>query len=240
MKFYKFLCQFVKISSHKTALDEPLYKLSAGRSMVEMLGVLAIIGVLSVGAIAGYSKAMMKYKLNKQTESIMQVLNYGLLLHNALNRHTPETFNYSMFPYYEKLNYMPESIKQSGQNYYDIFNNTVNVLYAGSKTNGWETMQIQIKFASATASVSQCLNLFQTCQQAKDVISYITISKRYSDSQSSNGEAIWGNDAYAQNHKTTKAYSLNTLNISDMETLCRSCSDSTSCSFNIFYNYRVY
>ncbi len=31
-----------------------------GRSMVEMLGVLAIIGVLSVGAIAGYSKAMIK------------------------------------------------------------------------------------------------------------------------------------------------------------------------------------
>ena len=29
-----------------------------GRSMVEMLGVLAIIGVLSVGGIAGYSKAM--------------------------------------------------------------------------------------------------------------------------------------------------------------------------------------
>ena len=40
-----------------------------GRSMVEMLGVLAIIGVLSVGAIAGYSKAMFKYKLNKQAES---------------------------------------------------------------------------------------------------------------------------------------------------------------------------
>ena len=38
----------------------------SGRSMVEMLGVLAIIGVLSVGAMSGYSKAMMKYKLNKQ------------------------------------------------------------------------------------------------------------------------------------------------------------------------------
>lgn len=33
-----------------------------GRSMVEMLGVLAIVGVLSVGGIAGYSKAMGKYK----------------------------------------------------------------------------------------------------------------------------------------------------------------------------------
>ena len=47
-----------------------------GRSMVEMLGVLAIIGVLSVGAIAGYSKAMTKYKLNKQAEQIGSVLDY--------------------------------------------------------------------------------------------------------------------------------------------------------------------
>ena len=40
-----------------------------GRSMVEMLGVLAIIGVLSVGGIAGYSKAMNKYKINKKCDS---------------------------------------------------------------------------------------------------------------------------------------------------------------------------
>ena len=36
-----------------------------GRSMIEMLGVLAIVGVLSVGGIAGYSKAMTKWKINK-------------------------------------------------------------------------------------------------------------------------------------------------------------------------------
>ena len=36
-----------------------------GRSMIEMLGVLAIIGVLSVGGISGYSRAMAKYKLTK-------------------------------------------------------------------------------------------------------------------------------------------------------------------------------
>ena len=39
-----------------------------GRSMIEMLGVLAIIGVLSVGGIAGYSKAMQKYRINKTIE----------------------------------------------------------------------------------------------------------------------------------------------------------------------------
>ena len=42
----------------------------SGRSMIEMLGVLAIIGVLSVGGIAGYSKAMAKYRSNKVMEQI--------------------------------------------------------------------------------------------------------------------------------------------------------------------------
>ncbi len=46
------------------------FKNESGRSMIEMLGVLAIIGVLSVGGIAGYSKAMMKYRINKTIEQI--------------------------------------------------------------------------------------------------------------------------------------------------------------------------
>ncbi len=45
----------------------------SGRSMIEMLGVLAIIGVLSVGGIAGYSKAMMKYRINKTIDQITQI-----------------------------------------------------------------------------------------------------------------------------------------------------------------------
>lgn len=45
-----------------------------GRSMIEMLGVLAIIGVLSVGGIAGYSKAMMQYKINKTVDQVSQIV----------------------------------------------------------------------------------------------------------------------------------------------------------------------
>ena len=47
---------------------------SIGRSMIEMLGVLAIIAVLTVGGIAGYSKAMKKYQANKVVGEIIQVL----------------------------------------------------------------------------------------------------------------------------------------------------------------------
>ncbi|MBR3675645.1 MAG: type II secretion system protein [Alphaproteobacteria bacterium] len=48
--------------------------LEQGRSMIEMLGVLAIIGVLSVGGLAGYSKAMNRYKTNKAIEQITLVV----------------------------------------------------------------------------------------------------------------------------------------------------------------------
>ena len=45
-----------------------------GRSMIEMLGVLAIIGVLSVGGIAGYSKAMAKFRANKTIDQISHIV----------------------------------------------------------------------------------------------------------------------------------------------------------------------
>ena len=42
----------------------------SGRSMVEMLGVLAVIGVLSVGGIAGYSYGMNKYRANETINDV--------------------------------------------------------------------------------------------------------------------------------------------------------------------------
>ncbi len=58
----------------------------AGRSMVEMLGVLAIIGVLSIGGISGYSKAMAKFRINKTLDQIsMLVMNIRSLFASSLD-----------------------------------------------------------------------------------------------------------------------------------------------------------
>ncbi len=57
-----------------------------GRSMVEMLGVLAIIGVLSVGGISGYAKAMKKHKLNKHAESYNMLLSNALQISGSINK----------------------------------------------------------------------------------------------------------------------------------------------------------
>lgn len=37
----------------------------SGRSMLEMLGVLSIVGMLSIGGLAGYSLAMARYRANE-------------------------------------------------------------------------------------------------------------------------------------------------------------------------------
>ena len=46
----------------------------AGRSMVEMLGVLAIIGVLSIGGIAGYTRAMRTWRANDILDAANKVI----------------------------------------------------------------------------------------------------------------------------------------------------------------------
>lgn len=54
-----------------------------GRSMVEMLGVLAIIGVLSIGGIAGYTLSMRKYRANQIADALNK---YSLIVYSACQR----------------------------------------------------------------------------------------------------------------------------------------------------------
>ncbi len=51
---------------------QKIFKSELGRSMVEMLGVLALVGVLSLAAIAGYSYAVTKWKANETLSEIGQ------------------------------------------------------------------------------------------------------------------------------------------------------------------------
>ncbi len=44
-----------------------------GRSMVEMLGVLAIIGVIATGALAGYSQALLKFRTSRTADEIQAI-----------------------------------------------------------------------------------------------------------------------------------------------------------------------
>ncbi len=60
-----------------------------GRSMVEMLGVLAVIGVLSVGGIMGYKYGMMKYRVNETINELNIMANtYGVQMQQMSEEQT--------------------------------------------------------------------------------------------------------------------------------------------------------
>ena len=120
-------------------LDTPIKSecdsLCAGRSMVEMLGVLAIIGVLSVGAIAGYSKAMFKYKLNKQTEQYNQLINAitSLKAESKLEQNT------NLLSVLIKLNLVPKEMIKSHNYIRDTFGNIITIYYNDNNTVTFNT-----------------------------------------------------------------------------------------------------
>ena len=143
--------------------------LCAGRSMVEMLGVLAIIGVLSVGAIAGYSKAMFKYKLNKQAEQLNQVVNSVIKYVRVMDSYKSMQ---NLTPLFVKLGEIPqEMIKPNIQNYfYDIFNNKMYIYNeVGSSNNkNWHALVMYVNLpllSNSNNSLEICRNVLTVAKE---------------------------------------------------------------------------
>ncbi|MDY4885900.1 MAG: hypothetical protein SO141_06615 [Alphaproteobacteria bacterium] len=142
-----------------------------GRSMVEMLGVLAIIGVLSVGAIAGYSKAMMKYKLNKQTEQLSTVINAVARNIHSFDNIKQDTLLNNLFI---KMGELPtEMIKTNDTEYfYDVFNSKY---YIYLETNYKRIVLYMFPTLSRKSSqnLSICRNMLITAKENADSIMWM-------------------------------------------------------------------
>ena len=106
-----------------------------GRSMIEMLGVLAIIGVLSVGGIAGYSKAMEKWKVTKAIDEYSH-LTFGLLEHlDDIKRNSTggEQMD-NITELAQSLNLIPNSwTRLNNSQFEDAYGNTVQLYVRDDK-----------------------------------------------------------------------------------------------------------
>ena len=194
-----------------------------GRSMVEMLGVLAIIGVLSVGAIAGYSKAMFKYKLNKQTEQLNQVIGAitrykSSLLLNPNPANTP-TSDYQLVPILKKLGEIPKEMYTSVNEYikdsfgveYHIYNrNTEKSLISLRTYNlGRDESSFQI-----------CKNLYLIAKEWHKEINVIMVVAYKGNTFSSKGWCC--GDDYIVSDCTMR---IKDLQLSDLDDICRTATE---------------
>ena len=202
---------------------------NTGRSMVEMLGVLAIIGVLSVGAIAGYSKAMMKYKLNKQAEQISWLLNAMYRYKDLLGQ---DKHFASFVPYLKKLGEIPqEMIKDNSIYLYDSF----GIKYE-MRTNGCyqtcEYASLMINITDTYQNFDICNNIIETSKAFAEQLDHINFWQTKND-DTYTPLYIWGNRRCDNNSQCLK-----NLNKNDIYNICRLCADKKGCSFNIQYKIK--
>ena len=125
-------------------------KLEAGRSMIEMLGVLAIIGVLSVGGIAGYSKAMNKFKTNKVADNVSMLVANIKTLYAQQNTYTGLDNENAV-----KLGVVPEELG-TDENLKNAFSGDVTISASDSSTDG-DNRAFTLQFDSL--SKEACISL---------------------------------------------------------------------------------
>ena len=141
-----------------------------GRSMIEMLGVLAIIGVLSVGGIAGYSQAMEKFKMNKAIGDYNMLI-FGLLEHEADLKKLATNANVSftsLINYVDSAGLIPQNwqkindsvISDAYGNHIQIFVNEIGKLVVDFYLGGFEAGDDKVWRKSKAFNPKLCREIF--------------------------------------------------------------------------------
>ena len=211
--------------------------LCTGRSMVEMLGVLAIIGVLSVGAIAGYSKAMMRYKLNKHAEAVNLLINNLLSIKDKLQYIPNGGTLYGTLFY--KMNLLPDGIKYiSNGNLEDIwFKGKIVIYYANDKyiSNGVEGQNnfggIQFNFSPSSQGAEICRNIALAAKENAANLWQVEVAKYYNDTDK--GHNFIGN-LYGDKYCNNRNKCLRDLDINKLSELCNACNEA-GCKLYVLY-----
>lgn len=210
-----------------------------GRSMVEMLGVLAIIGVLSVGAISGYSKAMFKYKLNKYSESFSMLLNEAIMLLPDLERHYGKnvTNRNNLCEFFYKANLLPDGMTYNATDnlIYDIFKNKIVLHYTMSVHSNGSTSTdyyIAIETNHAGGKISEqnnkiCRNIFLAAKE--NVQNILSIEMRSTRTGGYSTVILRGG-----RHQTSNT--LSKADIKKINEICSSCDAEKGCEIFLVIN----
>ena len=193
----------------------------SGRSMVEMLGVLAIIGVLSVGAIAGYSKAMMKYKLNQHAVAVNMLINNVLSVKDKL-QHTEELTHYGTLLY--KLNLLPDGIEYIRNNLLQDkwFKGDTWIYYYNFQAPREPFGGIGFRVPPTAQGAEICRNIALAAKENAANLYYVSMQKHYNDTSKPFDYIgnLWG-DNYCSNGQTC----LRNLDLNKTERLCNDCNE---------------
>ncbi len=216
-------------------MPKSVYQL--GRSMIEMLGVLAIIGVLSVGGIAGYSKAMEKFKVNKLMAEYNDLI-FGLLEHRQSFQENIKGET-CIVDVVQALNLVPETWTALSREYIqDSLGNWINPRFRPtSKTqNGVWKEGIIIDFNLGGLNIDEngnktydnfnekiCFEMFNNIIQP--------LHNTLKAASMTGGQGMYVGDTFCQDD----VLCLNNMTLSQMKNICSSCNRKTRCNVTIIF-----
>lgn len=203
-----------------------------GRSMIEMLGVLAIIGVLSVGGIQGFSKAMEMYHWNKALREwdilVNTMVKYKSELH--INNNPPEGKDkLSLIPILKATGDLPDDMPTEENDSYlmDALGNRLRIY---SHNTGY----IGIGYFATKNNYTACrmfLTIGSRYYNIVDKIQIYTID---------DNPAKKNNHFYGVKECTVGRQSqcLENLNVAKISNICRNntvCTDAKTCRFLMYW-----
>ena len=213
-----------------------------GRSMIEMLGVLAIIGVLSVGGIAGYSKAMRMWNSNMQKEQITQLLHSLVRLRYELPHEKTTDTQYNTIDILNALNEIPTGLTYINGSLKDKNGNSYNGFYG---QNCWQKSQddkslvcaFQMNFSAnliktdsslVPASEDLCENMIYAAKEIAQDINNITTF--LGNTKDDNDPNHWRGYTQRQHFDYNTIKTATPLQIKEM---CKQCQEHSYCSVSM-------
>lgn len=204
-----------------------------GRSMIEMLGVLAIIAVLSVGGIAGYSKAMEKFKLNKAISEYAYLI-FGLqdYIEFAHQYKSENTYN-GATQIAEAAALIPQTWKRLNDYIiYDAYNNRLQI-YINAQTHN-----LVIDFyldGMSKAEKNEYINTFSG-KLCMDIFNNIVIPLNSAITKASLFRSKnSGKSFYGQTACSTGLKCIRDMKLDDVRTTCNYCTKEDSCAITLFF-----
>ncbi len=186
-----------------------------GRSMIEMLGVLAIIAVLSVGGIAGYSKAMNMWKSNIQRNMITELIHAMIEIKPKLGSNLGDFQNITYLV--NDLGYLPEGTTFENNAIYDKSGNHIEIHKYNMKDCKYYVMEIYF-MANKDAYLPQDNEEF--CRNLVLAIQPVALEIKKSNFRQNFGEGV--NDAILFNYTD-----LADAKLSDIQKRCHILSKSS-------------
>ena len=207
---------------------------SVGRSMIEMLGVLAIIAILTVGGIAGYSKAMEKFKLNKAISEYSMLI-FGMQDYiESIQKYTIDEPHIGAVQIAEAANLIPQAWEiQSNYGLLDVYGNRLQIYIDKSPRHLIIDFYLQGMTKAETNQYTQtfsgklCMELFNNIIIPLNNTIYEAHIFR---SKSGNGKNFSGKTSCSSNKTCIKDMTLN-----DVHNACNYCTAEDNCAIVLVF-----